>query len=215
MPVFSAFGRSDVARCWAGFASLGAGLVHFAVVHEHLAEWWLFGAFFIGIGVIQVGWAVLALARDRAPLPRVVAAVNAGVIVLWVVTRTVGLPVGPERWTPEAVGVADVVCAALEAVVVVVLLAAVRVPRDARPPHLAAGATARAAGHRCAGDGRRHHPGSRRDGGGRARPPARRARDQPARGALALEPGLRGQLGRAVRVEQDGGDQQPGLPATG
>ena len=28
----SGFGRSDVARCWAGFASLGAGLVHFAVV---------------------------------------------------------------------------------------------------------------------------------------------------------------------------------------
>jgi len=140
MSATSGFGRSDVARCWAGFASLGAGLVHLAVVREHLAEWWLFGAFFIGIGVFQIVWAMLALARDRAPFPRAVAAVNAGVIALWVATRTVGLPVGPERGTPEAVGVADVVCAVLQAVVVVLLVAAVRVPREERTPHLAAGA---------------------------------------------------------------------------
>ena len=135
----SGFGRSDVARCWAGFASLGAGLVHFAVVTEHLAEWWLFGAFFIGIGVLQIGWAVLALARDRMPVPRAIAALNASVVGLWVVTRTVGLPVGPDRWAPEAVGVADVVCTALQAVVVVLVLAAVRAPREARAPHLTAG----------------------------------------------------------------------------
>jgi hypothetical protein len=55
------------------------------------------------------------------------------------VTRTVGLPIGPERWSPEAVGVADVVCAALEATVVVLMLAAVHVPREARPPQLTAG----------------------------------------------------------------------------
>jgi len=140
MAVTSDFGRSDVARCWAGFASLGAGLVHLAVVREHLAEWWLFGAFFIGIGVFQIVWALLALGRDRAPFPRVVAALNAGVIALWVITRTVGLPVGPERWTPEAVGMADVVCAVLQAIVVVLLVAAVRVPRKGRTPPLAAGA---------------------------------------------------------------------------
>jgi hypothetical protein len=140
MPATGGFGRSDVARCWAGFASLGAGLVHLAVVREHLAEWWLFGAFFVVVGALQVGYAVLALARDRAPAPRSVAAVNAGLIVLWAVTRAVGLPVGPERWTPEAVGVADVLCAVLEVVVVGLLVAAVRVPRHGRPLHLAAGA---------------------------------------------------------------------------
>jgi hypothetical protein len=140
MSVTGGFGRSDVARCWAGFASLGAGLVHLAVVHEHLAEWWLFGVFFVAVGALQVGWAVLALARDRVPAPRAIAAVNAGVIVLWAVSRSVGLPVGPEQWTPEAVGLADVVCAALEVVVVGLLLAAVRVPRDRRPLHLAASA---------------------------------------------------------------------------
>jgi hypothetical protein len=140
MPVTGGFGRSDVARCWAGFASLGAGLVHLAVVREHLAEWWLLGAFFVAVGALQVGWAVLALGRDHAPAPRTIATLNAGVLVLWAVTRSVGLPVGPERWTAEAVGLADVVCAALEVVVVGLLLAALRVPRDGRQMHLAAGA---------------------------------------------------------------------------
>ena len=134
------FGRTDVARCWAGFASLGAGLVHLAVVREHLAEWWVYGVFFAGIGTLQILWAMVALARDTAPSPRAVAAVNAGVIVLWLLTRTVGLPVGPEPWTAEAVGTADTLSVALEAVVVALLLAATRVPRAADAPQLAPGA---------------------------------------------------------------------------
>jgi hypothetical protein len=62
------------------------------------------------------------------------------VIALWMATRTVGLPVGPEQWTAEAVGTADTLCAVLEAMVVVLLLAASRVPRDAAPPRLTPGA---------------------------------------------------------------------------
>ena len=135
----SGFGRTDVARCWAGFASLGAGLVHLAVVREHLAEWWVYGVFFAAIGMLQILWAMVALACDTAPSPRAIAGVNAGVIVLWVLTRTVGLPVGPEPWTAEAVGTADTLCAVLEAVVVVLLVAATRVPREADVPRLSPG----------------------------------------------------------------------------
>jgi hypothetical protein len=105
-----------VARCWAGFASLGAGLVHLAVVQEHFEESALFGAFFLVSGALQIGWAMVALARDRMPLPRLVAAGQLAMVVLWAVTRTVGLPVGPDVWTPEAVGRADVLCVALELV---------------------------------------------------------------------------------------------------
>lgn len=106
----------DVARCWAGFASLGAGLVHLAVVEEHFDESALFGIFFVVSGVLQIGWAMVALARDRMPLPRLAAAAQLAMVALWAVTRTVGLPVGPEVWTPEAVGRADVLCVALEVV---------------------------------------------------------------------------------------------------
>jgi hypothetical protein len=128
-------GRADVARCWAGFGSLGAGLVHLAVVQEHLDEWWLFGVFFAAVGAAQIGWAVAALARDRAPFPHVVLYGNLAVVLLWAVTRTVGLPVGPEPWQAEAAGRPDVLCALLEVGVAVALLAAAR--WSARPAPVA------------------------------------------------------------------------------
>ena len=119
-------GREDVARCWAGFASLGAGLVHLAVVQEHLDKWWLFGAFFAVLGVAQIGWAVAALARETPPMLRTVVYVNLAVVALWAATRTVGLPVGPQTWTPEAASRADVLCTLLEVGVAVTLLVAAR-----------------------------------------------------------------------------------------
>jgi hypothetical protein len=118
--------RADVARCWASFASLGAGLIHLAVVQEHLAEWWLYGVFFAVVGAAQIGWAVAALAKDRAPLLRTVAYGNLAVVALWAVTRTVGLPLGPEPWEAEAAGRADVLCSLLEVAVAGALLVAAR-----------------------------------------------------------------------------------------
>jgi hypothetical protein len=117
-----------VIRWWAGFASLGAGLTHLAVVSEHVSEWWLYGVFFIVLGVVQMGWAVQALTGDPLPVPRLFAAMNAAVIGLWLVTRPTGLPVGPDPWKAEAVGTADLVCSGLEAVLVVLLMVMVRRP---------------------------------------------------------------------------------------
>ena len=100
----------EVIRWWAACASLGAGLIHLAVVSEHVSEWWLYGLFFIVLGVLQVAWAVRAMAGGPLPVPRLFAAMNAAVIGLWLVTRTTGLPVGPEPWEAEAVGTADLLC---------------------------------------------------------------------------------------------------------
>ena len=125
--------RSDVLRCWAGFASLGAGLVHFSVVREHLGEWWLFGVFFIGLGSLQVLWAVATLSRDRVPFPRLVVLANTATLVLWAVTRTVGLPIGPEPGEAESVGVSDVVAGMLEVAVVLAVVVATA-PNGAAEP---------------------------------------------------------------------------------
>jgi hypothetical protein len=125
--------RSDVARCWAGFASLGAGLVHFSVVREHLSEWWLYGVFFICLGTVQVLWAVLALARDRVPFFRLIMFVNVATLVLWTLTRTVGLPIGPEPGEAETIGTADVLAGVLEVMTVFALLLATRPVRTAEP----------------------------------------------------------------------------------
>ncbi len=117
-----------VTRWWAGFASLGAGIIHLAVLSEHVAEWWLSGVFFLVLGVAQMGWAVLAISSDTFPWTRRVAALNAAVILLWLVSRTIGLPVGPGLWEAEAVGTADLLCSLLEAVVVVLLVLTRRRP---------------------------------------------------------------------------------------
>jgi hypothetical protein len=125
--------RSDVIRCWAGFASLGAGLVHFSVVREHLDEWWLYGVFFIGLGTLQVLWAVATLARDSVPFPRLIVLASTMTLVLWAVTRTVGLPVGPEPGQAESAGLSDVVAGVLEVVVVLSVVAATRPQRTGEP----------------------------------------------------------------------------------
>jgi hypothetical protein len=119
-----------VFRWWAAFASLGAGIIHLAAVGEHAAEWWLYGVFFIALGVVQIAWAVLAMdTADPLPVPHLFALLNAAVVGLWFVSRTVGLAVGPDRWAAEAVATPDLLCTALEVVVVVLLVLTLRRPR--------------------------------------------------------------------------------------
>jgi hypothetical protein len=133
-------GLGGVPRLWAGFALLGAGLVHLAVVREHLAESSLHGGFFAVVGGTQVMWAVATMSRTAPPLPRTMSAVQAGLVVLWLASRTTGLPVPPEPWTPEAVGVVDAVAVTLEVLAVLATVTAVvtrkpsrgRTPRPAR-----------------------------------------------------------------------------------
>lgn len=117
-----------VIRYWAGFAALGAGVIHLAVVQEHLSESWLHGLFFAVLSVLQIAWAAFALSGDVLPMPRRFAALNAAVILLWLVSRTTGVPVGSESWEAEAVGTADLLCSGLEAVLVALLAISIRRP---------------------------------------------------------------------------------------
>jgi FtsP/CotA-like multicopper oxidase with cupredoxin domain len=114
---------------------LGSGLVHLAVVPDHWAEYPLFGGFFLVVGVAQL---VAAAAVGRWPSRRrlVAAAVGqAALVALWAVSRTSGLPVGPEPWRPEEIGVADVACVALECLSVLLLLGLARRGARERPRH--------------------------------------------------------------------------------
>jgi hypothetical protein len=128
---------ADVVRCWAGLASLGAGLVHAAVVREHWGLSVAHGAFFAVVALAQIGWGTAALARDRLPGARLVIAGNLAVVVLWTASRTVGLPFGPGAGAPEAVGAADLGAVALELVLVAAVAlhrwGMVRGPRTSAP----------------------------------------------------------------------------------
>ncbi|GAA4352928.1 hypothetical protein GCM10023145_18800 [Angustibacter luteus] len=95
-------------------ATAAAGAIHFAVAGEHFHEWWVFGVFFLVLAVAQAVLAVRFWALPEARVAAMTAAVNLTTVLLWVASRTTGLPIGPEAGSPEAWGVTDGVCAALE-----------------------------------------------------------------------------------------------------
>ncbi|MGQ0669308.1 MAG: hypothetical protein ACT4PO_06510, partial [Actinomycetota bacterium] len=85
--------------------SAGAAAIHLAVVEDHFEEYVLFGVFFVAVGAMQALWAVLILAKPSKWVYITGLVGNAGIVVLWVVSRTTGLPIGPEPGSPEAAGV--------------------------------------------------------------------------------------------------------------
>ena len=90
--------------------------MHFAVAPEHFAEWWGFGLFFVLCAEVQLGWALL-LGRIRTN--RMLAVGIGGslfLVAVWALSRTTGLPFGPEPGVPEEIGVPDVVSVVLELV---------------------------------------------------------------------------------------------------
>jgi hypothetical protein len=76
-------------------------------------------AFFIVVGAAQVGWGAVALVRAPRWWLALGAAGNLIVVATWVVSRTVGLPVGPEAGITLPVHFPDTLATALEAAVVV------------------------------------------------------------------------------------------------
>ncbi|MGH2527767.1 MAG: hypothetical protein ACRDH0_00225, partial [Actinomycetota bacterium] len=98
--------------------SAGAAGIHFAVVQSHFEEYWLFGVFFAVVAWLQAAWAILVVARPSRAVLLAGALVNGGVVAIWIASRTVGIPLGPESGTAEAVTLPDVTATAFEIVLV-------------------------------------------------------------------------------------------------
>jgi hypothetical protein len=98
--------------------SAAAGAVHAAVIQEHLREWWLFGAFFAVAAAAQLIWTVFVLRKPSRTILTAGIVGNAALVILWLVTRVTGLPVGPEPWSPESFGLPDVVASVFEVALV-------------------------------------------------------------------------------------------------
>jgi hypothetical protein len=95
-------------------AAVGAGAIHLAVAPEHLTEFPLLGVGFVLTAAAQFLWAGLVLRRDSARLLRIGALGSLLFVGVYAVSRTVGLPLGPEAFEAEPFGTADLVCCGLE-----------------------------------------------------------------------------------------------------
>ncbi|HEV2982602.1 MAG TPA: hypothetical protein VGX51_14330 [Solirubrobacteraceae bacterium] len=105
------------------------GLIHIGAAVDHFEEFHLYAAAFGVLAAVQIAWAAM-LARQ--PSRRVLlagCAFSAGVIAMWATSRTVGVPIAPQPWRPEPVGVADLVETLGETVTVVAVLSVALSPK--------------------------------------------------------------------------------------
>jgi Na+-transporting methylmalonyl-CoA/oxaloacetate decarboxylase gamma subunit len=116
----------EVLRFAVAVASAGAATIHFAVIDQHFAEYWLFAVFFVAVALAQLGWVVAVVSNPTRAVYAVGALGNALIAVTWLISRTTGLPFGPGAGEPETVRIADAVSTAFELAVVVGALVLLR-----------------------------------------------------------------------------------------
>lgn len=99
--------------------SAGAAGIHAWVIPEHVQEYRLFGAFFAAVAVGQAAWALAVLRCPSWPVRRAGIVLSAGLLALWALSRTAGLPVGPEAWATEPAGLLDITAGVAELGIIV------------------------------------------------------------------------------------------------
>jgi len=122
----------------AGSLSLTAALFHAIVMPEHFREWWGYGLFFFiaalaqavyGIGLLVRAWRMRPLGvfdsiwQHRARefyLAGIIG--NLAIILLFLITRTLGIPLGPDAGEVEAVTTISLVSTVVELALVGCLL---------------------------------------------------------------------------------------------
>lgn len=99
-------------------ASAAAAGVHLGAARPHFHEYAPAGWFMLAAGLAQLVWAVW-ISRG-APRRVVIAGMlgNAGVVSVWLMSRTAGMPWGPEPWMREHVHATDALATVLELLVV-------------------------------------------------------------------------------------------------
>jgi hypothetical protein len=96
----------------------------------HLQHWWVYGAFFLVTGLFQLAYAQQVLRRTTWLVALTGIVVNLGIVLIWVLSRTRGLPITPpEDITSHegshviaGVGIADSAATSAELVVVCLLV---------------------------------------------------------------------------------------------
>lgn len=110
------------------FTLLGAAVIHLAQIRTHLDEWVEAGAFFVVVTIVQALLAVLVVRVPSRTSLIATAGISAAIVVIWALSRTAGVPIGPEAGEAEPVGRADLIASAFEILTVLAALFLLRVP---------------------------------------------------------------------------------------
>ena len=116
----------------ASLSAVAAG-IHAWVVPEHYEEYALFGVFFGVIGFAQAGWVAALLRRPTRRVHVAGIALSTGLLALWALSRTAGVPVGPEPWEAEPAQLLDVVAGVAELGIIGVAAMTLSRQPEARP----------------------------------------------------------------------------------
>jgi hypothetical protein len=101
------------------FAVLGlvaAAVIHGGVIGDHFHEDLFYGLFFLVVTALQLCLALMLSTMPTLRLLRYVAAMSGSIAVLYLVSRTTGLPIGPEPWRAEPFGIPDITATCAELV---------------------------------------------------------------------------------------------------
>jgi len=102
--------------------------IHLTASVAHWQEWWVFAVVFALTALLQLIWSVRVWEHDGALLIGAGLALNLAITVVWALSRTRGLPFGPDAHIPEALGVPDLQATIDELLACIVLLTAVALP---------------------------------------------------------------------------------------
>jgi hypothetical protein len=109
---------SDLLGNATAILSAGAGAIHIAVIQAHFDEYWAFGLFFAGAAWLQILWAIWVVARPSRVVALTGIGINGAITAVWVVSRTVGVPLGPEPGVAEPAEFVDIAATSLQVLVI-------------------------------------------------------------------------------------------------
>jgi hypothetical protein len=105
-----------------------AAAIHVVAAYSHAGESALHAVAFAAVAVAQLAWGV-AVYRGAGPAVLASGAVlSLAVVAAWIASRTVGLPLGPEAWSPEPVGIHGLLATVDEIVLALIVAARLTVP---------------------------------------------------------------------------------------
>lgn len=111
-----------------------AGLIHLVATIEHVSDDWPLGVFFALIGTGQLFAARWIYRKpDDQRMLKAIAAGSIAIALLWLFSRTTGVPFGPNAGKVSPVGAADTIATLQELALAAIVVATIRQPEQGIP----------------------------------------------------------------------------------